>query len=133
MVKSEGRSDILNNLINTMKINGKNYKYIIYDDACHINETVMKHKKIYEKLANIDFYIDKFHLRNHTRNVCKTKFNMKLNNEISHLNSEVCEQNFSLQLKHKYMVKHMTKNHYNFFLLCVYDKLNEIFFSKINK
>ena len=44
-----------------------------------------------------------------------------------------CEQNFSVMLKHRYMLKHMSNCHFKFFILCIYDKLNEIFVSKMQE
>jgi hypothetical protein len=130
MVLSEARFDILDELYRLTLISKK--KFVIYDDACHLDETVRKYAR-YRPFRNIKFFIDKFHLRNHKREICKTKFNQKLNENISHLNSEICEQNFSLMFKHKYMLKHMNKYHYNFFLLCVYNSLNEKISLKIKK
>ena len=130
MILSEARFDILDELYRLNLVSKK--KFIIYDDACHLEESVQKYKN-YQPLKKMKFYIDKFHLRGHRRKICKTKFNQKLNKEISHLNSEICEQNFSLMFKHKYMLKHMSKFHFNFFLICIYDNLNRKFVLKMRK
>ena len=130
MILSEARFNILDQLYRLNKISKKSF--VIYDDGCHVYETVNKYKR-YKPLKNLKYFIDKFHLRGHVRNQCKTKFNQKLNKDISHLNSEICEQNFSLMLKHRYMLKHMSEFHFKFFIICIYDKLNEIIISKIQR
>jgi hypothetical protein len=47
------------------------------------------------------------------------------------VNSQTCEQKFSLFLKYVPMVKHMLKNHFNFFFLWLIDALNENSLQKI--
>lgn len=65
--------------------------------------------------------------------VCKTKYNPQHERAFVDVNSQVCEQKFSLILKHVPMVKHMSTNHFNFFFLFIFDGLNDNSLIRINK
>jgi len=58
-----------------MEITKNNYKYCIYDDGCHLDESVHAHLELYSILKDVKFYIDRFHLKNHIRKVIFEKNN----------------------------------------------------------
>lgn len=122
MANAELRINVLHLLDDTMDTCQKQIDYCIYDDACHLEATFNYKSTKFKIRNNIRFYIDKLHIRNHTRPLCKTWHNMNNDENIKHLNSIICEQNFSLLLKYRFS---MSKNHFNFFLMCIYNSLNE--------
>ena len=126
MINGESRHLILELLNDTFNMIDNNYDFLIYDDACHLSESLKKHEKRYPRLKNTKLYIDRFHLGNHVRKICHTKFN--INNEISlyEINTQICEQQFSKLNRYKHMVKHMSEYHFNLFFLCVLENRNEI-------
>ena len=126
MVKSELKSDVIEMLQSTIEICQKKIDYCIYDDGCHLDEMASNRNIKFKYIEKMNFFIDKFHIYNHVRNKCQTTYNMNNDENICHLNSVICEQNFSLMMKYRHALKHMTMWHFNFYLLCIYDKLNEI-------
>lgn len=124
MNKSEKRSDVLKLVCDISSNLQKNFKYCIYDNGCHLAETYKIHGVEFRQLDGMKFYIDRFHIKNHTRRVCQDH-NMSNNKDLVDINSQVAEQNFSIMKKFRHSLKHMSKNHFNFFLICFYDKLND--------
>jgi len=45
------------------------YQNCFYDDACHLHESVKAHVDEHHILKDMNFYIDRFHLKNHKRKV----------------------------------------------------------------
>ena len=89
------------------------FKYCIYDNACHLSSSVQNHNHF--DLLPISFYIDRFHINNHSNEKCKTTHNLANNLELKDINSEVCEQKNYLFNKVKHNTKHMSKNHFMLF------------------
>jgi len=146
MITSESRASIITLLKVIFELTKKDYKFCLYDDGCHLDESVQAHLEDHLVLKNVTFLIDRFHIKNHVRKVmflyayafysnhffkisimkvCKTKYNPYLQSQLANINSQACEQSYSLLIKYRYTVKHMSKNHFNFFFLNVFDGLNE--------
>jgi hypothetical protein len=120
---SESKHEVNNLIEETIDISRQNYKFVIYDDACHLFEFI-NNRKLSFYTMNMRFFIDKFHQRNHKREVCKTVFNLNNNKQICHLNSVILEQNFAQIIRYKKSLRKMNKTHFNFLLLCCFDYLN---------
>ena len=69
------QKDIINeiilskHLVKTIDITKTSYKYCIYDNGCHLDESVKAHIDSHKSLKDMKFYIDRFHLKNHKRKV----------------------------------------------------------------
>lgn len=70
-----------------------------------------------ETLKNKTFVIDRFHIKNHTQQKCKTDHNCENYPDLEGLNTEICEQKFQHISKLKHQVKHMNKQRYKLFFL----------------
>jgi hypothetical protein len=69
MISSESRASVLFLLNEVFKITKFKYKYCLYDDGCHLDESLKIHIHEYPELKDLIIYIDRFHIRNHVRNV----------------------------------------------------------------
>ena len=90
---------------------GKVPKYIIYDDACHLQpfcETrIDQQNKKSLHFQDKKYVVDKLHMRGHTGDACKKNNDPALYPELDDKNTVVCEQvNFWL-VKFKHVLKHM--------------------------
>ncbi len=128
MIRHEGLKIINKRLQEINSINRINY--CVYDNACNLHQNVINNK--IQDLEHIEFYIDRFHINNHIKQKCK-KYNMALSPELEHINSQICEQTFNYFNRAKYMTKHMSKNHFNFFILMMVDNFNYKNLYKIKK
>ncbi len=123
MITHESLTSITEKIIETYRLTNNQFKYVIYDTACRLSVNFFKNNTI-DELKEIKFYIDNFHLFNHKREECHTKFNIKTNPELEKYNTEACEQNYYTMSKYKHILKHMTPNHYSFFVLFLYCEIN---------
>ena len=98
------------------------FKFCIYDNACHLSSSVNNHN--HDDLRHISFFIDRFHINNHSNEKCKTTHNLFNKSELKDINSQVCEQKNYDYNKIKHNTKHMTKNHFMLFMLSMTDHLN---------
>ena len=112
-------------------ITENDYEYCLYDNACHLAESIKAHKEVYPILENLSCFIDKFHLKNHVRDCCHTTYNPYLNEQLNKINTQACEQKFSVINKHVYGAKHMSQHHFLFYFLCVFDSLNDKLMDKL--
>ena len=131
LITHEGRKIIENSLIELIELNSfDSLKYVIYDNACNLYGYAKNHNL--RQLLNINFLLDRFHYKNYKRKVCKDHscYNRK---ELEKLNTQKCEQLFSLLKKFKEITKHMNKIHYDYFYLFLFDSLNERVIDKIIK
>ena len=69
MISAESRNSVIQLLKETIEVTNTIYKYCIYDNSCHLHESVKAHIDSHESLKNMKFYIDRFHLKNHKRKV----------------------------------------------------------------
>lgn len=69
MISSESRTSVLYILNEVFKITKFKYKYCLYDDGCHLDESLKIHINEYPELNDLKIYIDRFHIKNHVRNV----------------------------------------------------------------
>ncbi|RNA01588.1 hypothetical protein BpHYR1_028691 [Brachionus plicatilis] len=104
LITSESRASVISLLKDIFEITKNEYKYCIYDDGCHLAESVQSQKNEHSNLKNLIFLIDLFHLKKHTRKICYTKYNLFLQSQLKSINSQACEQMYSLLLKYKYMM-----------------------------
>ena len=109
------------------------YKYCLYDNGCHLDESIQAHVNDHQILKDVSCYIDKFHLKNHVRDCCHTKYNPYKQPDFNELDTQICEQKFYIINKHKYAVKHMSKYNFLFYWLCILDSLNNKLLDKMKK
>ena len=69
MISSESRASVLYLLNEVANITNFEYKFCFYDDGCHLDESLQVHIDEYPSIKNLKIYIDRFHLKNHVRNV----------------------------------------------------------------
>ncbi len=69
MISAESRNSVIDLLKKTIDITKTSYKYCIYDNGCHLDESVKAHIDSHKSLKDMKFYIDRFHLKNHKRKV----------------------------------------------------------------
>jgi hypothetical protein len=124
MITSESRKMILQTLQEICALIDYNFDYIIYDNACHLDETLKINAENYSRLKNVKCYIDRFHQVNHKQSKCKTVYNIDTNSNLKNINSQICEQQFFKLNTFKHNVKHMSKNHFLFYFLCILDRMN---------
>lgn len=130
IINGESLKKVFEEVLKVKSINTE-LKYIIYDKSCQLNEYRMKHYSDDKTTENLIFLIDSFHLGNHTRKICHENHNIKKHIELECINSQICEQSFRLISRHKHCCKHFSKNHFIFFFIWLFDKLNEFTISKI--
>jgi hypothetical protein len=102
-------------------------KYIVYDNACHLEPFLKDHHKLGQarllKLNDTKFIIDRLHIHNHVRQICK---NFKCENyeDLKNINSVVCEEtNFWLS-GYKHIMKHMNSERFVFYLYIILECYN---------
>ena len=69
MITSESRASIITLLKEIFELTKKDYKFCLYDNGCHLDESVQAHIEDNFVLKNVTFLIDRFHLKNHVRKV----------------------------------------------------------------
>ena len=133
MIKSESRRSVMHILKECFEYGQKSFKNCIYGDACHLHESIKCNNLLdkFLELKSVSCFIDRFHIKNHIRSECKTLYNLNFQHELNEINSEICEQKFVTINKYKNTIKYMDKNHFNFFLLCNFEKNNEETLKKI--
>jgi hypothetical protein len=72
-------------------------KYFVYDDACHLAQTLNAHRENYgtdigKILLSKKHFIDKLHIQNHTATYCLQHHNPFKEPFLKDVNSVVCEQ-----------------------------------------
>ncbi len=65
MILSESRTSVIELVKKTIAITQTKYKYCIYNNGCHLDESVQAHIQIHECLKDVFFYIDRFQQKNH--------------------------------------------------------------------
>ena len=126
MITSEGLTQIANLIESTIKINSS-IKYVCYDTGCKLAAHVNNKEYNYSQcIKNLEFFIDRFHLGNHVK-ACQ-KFSCDTNEIVKLINSSICESEFYTFGKYKHTVKHMTRYHYMFFFLMVFESYNNNIF-----
>ncbi len=131
LIRSESRIAVIGLLKKIFMATKNNYTYCFYDNACHLDETIKANLNQHTILNNMSCYIDRFHLKNHVRICCQITYNPYHEKALEKLNSQACEQKFSVVNKHKHAVKHMTQYHFIFYFYCIFDSLNQKIMAKI--
>jgi hypothetical protein len=99
-------------------------KNVCYDNGCHLDSHVKnKHYNYKEETKKIKFFIDRFHIRYHNKD-CQ-KYSLDKDDSVKNFNSSVCEQLFYRISKFKHITKHMSKLHFHFFYLMLFEALNK--------
>ncbi len=119
MIRAESNNIVMKNLIDVNRLidSDKNQEIIntaVYDNGCNLAASVSA-APYNHLISNMKFVIERMHIKNHVRKTCKTNFSCDLYPWLKNLNSEICEQRFSLLLKHKTNTKHMSRRHYEFY------------------
>ena len=112
--------------------------FIIYDDACHLHPFMEKHNKLKDerlkKFETLKFTIDRLHIHNHTRPICK-EYSSEKHTELVDINSVVCEETNYWFGGYKHIMKHMNYVRFNFYLYIIFNcyNLEKIKLNKIKK
>jgi len=98
-------------------------EYVCYDNGCHLDKHINNSQYNYNsETKKIKFFIDRFHIRNHKQ--CG-KYSLDIDEKMNTFNSSACEQLFYICGLFKHITKHMSKYHFNFFYLIIFDSLNK--------
>lgn len=105
---------------------------MIYDDACHLSRFILNRfnsgnvTRRLKLLNSKTFVIDKLHIRGHKEASCNPMCNPDKYPDLLHANTVICEQiNFWLN-NFKYILKHMNRQRYLFFLSIILREFNQI-------
>jgi hypothetical protein len=111
---------------------GTQPEYMVYDDACHLMRFVntrMKREPVSRRLKLFNdkkFVIDKLHIRGHKEAFCNKNCHPDNFPELAKANTVICEQvNYWLN-NFKYILKHMNRQRYIFFLSIILREFNNI-------
>ena len=109
----------------------KNTK-VRYDDGYHYHAyaTHQSRAKAAPSAAIValqDVVIDNMHLKGHTDERCKSKFNPKLHPKAKSCNTQGAEQTFSWFARFKHIGRHMAKETYWILILGLFHERNKIF------
>lgn len=104
-------------------------KYLIYDNACHLDEflrnaNVIDKSERGAKINDFEFVIDRLHIKNHTRAICHTNYNPNLYDELFKINTVVCEETNYWLSGFKFIMKHMNADRFSFFLFIILEIYN---------
>jgi hypothetical protein len=122
MITAEGLTQVARLVETTNSF--QEIKYVCYDNGCKLDSHVNNMDYNYpDSVRNIKFFIDRLHLKNHIQE-CQ-KYSCDKDKVMRFINSQVCEQLFYSIGKFKHMTKHMSKNHFNFFYLMVFEEMNK--------
>ena len=92
----------------------------VYDDACHLDRFKRNPKRanINETtkiVAKIECWIDRMHARNH-KTECQEKYSSYRAKSLQGVDTEACEQLFSWLSSYRFIVKHMNRHRFLFFI-----------------
>lgn len=95
---------------------------------CHLDVFISNRVDADEILQFIDKkvkkFIDKFHFKNHTRDVCRTKYDPFSDEGLDGVNTETCEQQNRWIGRYRFAVRHMNESML-FFMLRMAELHNE--------
>lgn len=104
-------------------------KWFIYDNACHLKKYMKKSMSLTTdraiKLSQVQFVIDRLHIKNHVDAECKKTYNANLYSELKAINTVVCEETNFWFSRYKYIAKHMNSERYFFFIYIILNTYNE--------
>ena len=102
-----------------------------YDDGCHYHAYVTHQSRAKATpsaaIVALQDVIDNMHLKGHTDERCKSKFNPKLHPKAKSFNTQVAEQTFSWFARFKHIGRHMAKETYWILILGLFHERNKIF------
>lgn len=137
MYTCESSSQLFVQLLKLVDESGTRVRYVGYDRACEFVPFLRNLKRKgnlgAEKLLQVQYLVDNFHIAGHTTAVCNIddpacEFHHKLPKfqEIAGANTECAEQAFSWLKKYKNIVKYMTAPRFRFFMLTVINEHNAL-------
>ena len=94
--RSESKTQVVHFIVGILKVIGFVLKVTCYDDMCHLAKFISNREdsnEFMKFLTSLKQYIDRFHLKNHQNEECKTLYNADQDETMSGVNTEVCEQN----------------------------------------
>ncbi|CAF3990939.1 unnamed protein product [Rotaria sordida] len=105
-IRAEGMRRVTRHFLRMLQRKAEIPNDLVYDSACtlhlhwhrHIGTTFLKRSEHTEKLVNMTVVIDRFHMKNHKRQICQGE--MKADHPIHNgkfdgINTELCEQYFN--------------------------------------
>jgi hypothetical protein len=102
-------------------------KYIIYDNACHLEPFVKKHQNLNSaqllKLNDTIFVIDRLHFFNHVGKNCKN-YKAENHDELKNVNTVICEETNYWFSGYKHIMKYMNSERYLFYLYIICESYN---------
>jgi hypothetical protein len=121
MITGEGLIQVANLIEETNRM--ETIKYVCYDNGCHLEKHVNNTAYLYnDRTKAIKYFIDRLHIKNHNKEC--VKYSCDKDDVVRLINSSVCEQLFYLIGKFKHISKHMSKYHFNFFYLMLFQSMN---------
>ncbi len=124
IISSESCTLVASIIQETVEETDNEFKYIVYDNACKLNAHVKKHPEKYPKILNAKYLIDRFHIRNH-KNQCFKNYNSDDVEAMKNKNTSICEKTNFMLNRFRFMTKHMTLEHYDYFFLNYMDFENK--------
>jgi hypothetical protein len=118
--RSESKTQVVNFLVNILKVIGTVLEVICYDDMCHLAKFIEKRKDHNEHMSYLNTlrkYIDRFHLKNHRDENCKKIFDPDLDPSLKGVNTEVCEQTNAWLRGFQSTVRQMNPDRFKVFML----------------
>ena len=102
-----------------------------YDDGCHYKAFASNNARAQATpeaaiLATQDVIIDNMHLKGHSDERCKKKFNPKLHPKAKHFNTQVAEQTFSWFSRFKHIGRNMGLESFWILVLGLFHERNKI-------
>jgi hypothetical protein len=105
-IRAEGMRRVTRHFLRMLQRKAEMPNDLVYDSACtlylhwhrHIGTTFLQRSEYTEKLVNMTVVIDRFHMKNHKRQICQGEMradNPVHNGKFSGINTELCEQYFN--------------------------------------
>jgi len=129
---SESKSQVYGHLHDILALpQFNNIDCICYDYACHLmkyakNKIRKDLTKVSNRMAELQYVVDRFHFPNHVDRWCKKMCNPYKCRFIEKVNTEACEQLFSWLSNYSRMTKYMNRDRFLYFILYVLDSHNDV-------
>ena len=105
-IRAEGMRRVTRHFIRMLQRNAEMPNDLVYDSACtlrlhwnrHFETAFLQRSKHTEKLINMTIVIDRFHMKNHRRQMCQGEMKADHpihNGKFNGINTELCEQYFN--------------------------------------
>lgn len=105
-IRAEGMRRVTRHFLRMLQRNCEMPNDLVYDSACtlrlhwhrHIGTAFLQRSPLTEKLINMTIVIDRFHMKNHKRQMCQGEMRADHpihNGRFDKINTELCEQYFN--------------------------------------